>query len=134
MPAAGKDTNQASPGLELAGHERAFLTGRDTVHRDRDMHPCQLLSHVPCLTCSPVSAGEEGVAATLEGMGSQVLILDELDSGVGGRLGTAVGQLLRSMVRGGPAAAASQILCVSHLPQASPRLPALAVLGVARTA
>jgi len=43
-------------------------------------------------------------------------VLDELDSGVGGRLGQPVAQMLRRMA--GPAAgAASQILCVSHLPQ-----------------
>ena len=60
----------------------------------------------------------------LEGMGAQVLILDELDSGVGGRLGAAVGQLLRAMVRGRNSARppASQIICVSHLPQVMYRL------------
>lgn len=48
--------------------------------------------------------------------GCPVLVLDELDSGVGGRLGARVGQLMERMCRqpGGPCA---QVLCVSHLPQ-----------------
>jgi hypothetical protein len=45
------------------------------------------------------------------------MILDELDSGVGSRLGGPVGQLLRRMSARGSASAASQIICVSHLPQ-----------------
>ena len=45
--------------------------------------------------------------------GAQIMVLDELDSGVGGRLGAPVARLLRRMSPG----AASQILCVSHLPQ-----------------
>ena len=46
------------------------------------------------------------------------MVLDELDSGVGARLGKAVGQLLRSLTAN-PSILSSpgQILCVSHLPQ-----------------
>lgn len=49
------------------------------------------------------------------------MVLDELDSGVGGRLGGAVGALLRRMTlsagNGNGRGAAAQVLCVSHLPQ-----------------
>ena len=38
------------------------------------------------------------------------MIMDEIDSGLGSRLGTSVGCMLRSM-------ASSQILCISHLAQ-----------------
>lgn len=65
-------------------------------------------------------ATEEEADLELDGLSSQMMILDELDSGVGGRLGSAVGQLLRNMVEQGPSSSsptASQILCVSHLPQ-----------------
>lgn len=48
--------------------------------------------------------------------GPPVLVLDELDSGVGSRLGGAIGQLLQSMASP-PAAAVNQVLCVTHLPQ-----------------
>ncbi|KAF5829677.1 hypothetical protein DUNSADRAFT_15676 [Dunaliella salina] len=41
-----------------------------------------------------------------------ILVLDELDSGVGSRLGSSVGAMLRRM-----AAASSQVVCVTHLPQ-----------------
>ena len=43
------------------------------------------------------------------------MVLDELDSGLGGRLGKPVAQTLRRMLAS--PGAASQILCVSHLPQ-----------------
>jgi hypothetical protein len=53
-------------------------------------------------------------------LGTPIMILDELDSGVGARLGDAVGRMLRRMAAvSARGAAASQILCVSHLPQAS---------------
>lgn len=64
--------------------------------------------------------------AVLEGHESMtpgIMILDELDSGVGGRLGAPVGRMLRRMVlpQAGGRAATSQILCVSHLPQVKGR-------------
>ncbi len=51
-----------------------------------------------------------------------VLVLDELDSSVGSRLGTSVGALLRRMAgaqgrSGATQGAGSQIICVTHLPQ-----------------
>lgn len=49
--------------------------------------------------------------------GASVMVLDELDSGVGSRLGGPVGQMLRRMSAAGNTSAASQIICVSHLPQ-----------------
>jgi len=50
--------------------------------------------------------------------GSQVLILDEIDSGVGSRLGQPIGRILRRMAAP-QGLRVGQILCVSHLPQAS---------------
>ena len=63
------------------------------------------------------AAAAAAAEGTLAAGGAQVMVLDELDSGVGGRLGGPVARLLRLMCgpRGG--GAASQILCVSHLPQ-----------------
>lgn len=52
--------------------------------------------------------------------GASVMILDELDSGVGSRLGGPIGQMLRRMSDSSATAAASQIICVSHLPQVPP--------------
>ena len=67
-------------------------------------------------------SGSEAGAGRVEASGSgQIMVLDELDSGVGGRLGQPVARLLRRMSAAGNAGAASQILCVSHLPQV--RLP-----------
>ncbi len=69
-------------------------------------------------------------------MGAPIMILDELDSGVGGRLGQPVAAMLRRMAApvasaaGGPGTA-TQILCVSHIPQVrAVRLNMLSVRNV----
>lgn len=49
--------------------------------------------------------------------GPPVMILDELDSGVGARLGTPIANLLRQMASARHAGLTSQIICISHLPQ-----------------
>lgn len=51
-----------------------------------------------------------------QAMGSPILVLDELDSGVGARLGQPVGKMLARMAASGSTGPA-QILCISHLPQ-----------------
>ncbi|GAX72980.1 hypothetical protein CEUSTIGMA_g432.t1 [Chlamydomonas eustigma] len=50
-------------------------------------------------------------------VGAPVLILDELDSSIGARLGSAVGKMLRRMCTSQPRPANGQIICVTHLPQ-----------------
>ncbi|KAL3146260.1 hypothetical protein ABBQ32_002962 [Trebouxia sp. C0010 RCD-2024] len=60
----------------------------------------------------------DNLTAANQAVSPPLMILDELDSGVGSRLGRAIGQLLRRMSRGSTQPAqTSQILCVSHLPQ-----------------
>jgi hypothetical protein len=69
---------------------------------------------------SSASAGSDGGGAGSSGGAgaTQILVLDEVDSGVGSRLGQPIGRILRRMAASqGPPAA--QILCVSHLPQVS---------------
>ena len=48
-----------------------------------------------------------------------ILVVDELDAGVGGRLGDAFGRTLSALCGGGggPAGPVAQVLAVSHLPQ-----------------
>jgi len=55
-------------------------------------------------------------------VGAPIMILDELDSGVGSRLGQPVAAMLRRMTAppsapGASHGTATQILCVSHIPQ-----------------
>ena len=79
-----------------------------------------------------VAADEAAAAAAGDGGGSAtpaltaactgsppILVVDELDAGVGGRLGDAFGRTLARLtgVRGGPAGPVAQVLAVSHLPQ-----------------
>ena len=61
---------------------------------------------------------------------SQIMVLDEIDSGIGSRLGAPIGRILRRMA--GPAGLrVGQILCVSHLPQVGLYfLPVAAALSV----
>jgi DNA repair ATPase RecN len=61
------------------------------------------------------SAGDE--ASVVAGAG-QILVLDEVDSGIGSRLGQPIGRILRRMA-GTAGGKAGQLLVVSHLPQVS---------------
>ncbi len=52
------------------------------------------------------------IKAALAGVGgAKTLVFDEIDAGVGGRLGSAMGRLLADLARH------HQVLCVTHLPQ-----------------
>jgi DNA repair ATPase RecN len=71
-----------------------------------------------------VAAGSTAATAATSAAGSNaaaggpppVLVLDELDAGVGSRLGAPIGRLLQKLVAGaGPTA--SQVLVVTHTPQ-----------------
>jgi len=61
------------------------------------------------------AAAEAGASAPPSASAAPILVLDEIDSGIGSRLGASVGSLLRRMA-GGPGGA-GQILCITHLPQ-----------------
>jgi DNA repair protein RecN (Recombination protein N) len=50
-------------------------------------------------------------AAGVGAAGSQTLVFDEVDSGVGGQTARAVGERLRALGEG------RQVLCITHLPQ-----------------
>jgi len=52
-----------------------------------------------------------GAAADAPGLPRPVQVFDEIDSGVGGQTGRAVGEELRALGREG------QVLCITHLPQ-----------------
>ena len=70
-----------------------------------------------------LSAALGQIADVLKGQGAPMMILDELDSGVGGRLGSTVGQLLKRLASSATSGTVSQVICVSHLPQVWLSLP-----------
>lgn len=47
----------------------------------------------------------------LAALQTPIMVLDEIDAGIGPRLGTSIGRMLHGMSAGG------QTLCVSHVPQ-----------------
>jgi hypothetical protein len=53
------------------------------------------------------SAADSELAA----LQTPVMVLDEIDAGIGPRLGSSIGRMLHAMATGG------QTLCVSHVPQ-----------------
>ena len=69
-------------------------------------------------TTSSSSSDTPAAAAAAGGEGGPppVLVLDELDAGVGSRLGAPIGRLLQRLVAGG-SPTASQVLVVTHTPQ-----------------
>lgn len=70
---------------------------------------------------STAAAGQDAAAAAADaaaaGSSSQILVLDEIDSGIGSRLGQPVGRILRRMAAPSGGVSVGQILVVSHLPQ-----------------
>jgi hypothetical protein len=67
-------------------------------------------------TAATAAAGSSDGRNAAAGGPPPVLVLDELDAGVGSRLGAPVGRLLQKLVAGaGPTA--SQVLVVTHTPQ-----------------
>jgi hypothetical protein len=62
------------------------------------------------------TAGAGGGAGGVSSGPPPVLVLDELDAGVGSRLGAPIGRLLQTLVAG-QAPTASQVLVVTHTPQ-----------------
>ena len=66
------------------------------------------------------------LATTTQGQRISVLVFDEIDANIGGRLGSVIGQKLRSLAHHGggkrkrrapTAGPAHQVLCITHLPQ-----------------
>jgi DNA repair protein RecN (Recombination protein N) len=49
---------------------------------------------------------------TYQNFHGMISVFDELDSGVGGRIGTQIGEALRQLTKSG-----TQVICVTHLPQ-----------------
>jgi DNA repair ATPase RecN len=80
----------------------------------------QLPVHVPAdgsISDGSSSSSSSG-AAGLVSVGPPVLVMDELDAGLGSRLGEPVGRLLAGLVGGrGQPRAACQVLMVTHTPQ-----------------
>ena len=93
----------------------------------RQFQYTQILFAYPHLIATDRHLGQSsfrspGSSAGSGSVGAPVMILDELDSGVGSRLGQPVAAMLRRMTvpPSGPGAGhgtAAQILCVSHIPQ-----------------
>lgn len=46
-----------------------------------------------------------------------VLVFDEIDANIGGRLGSVIGRKLRALAENDPTDNAHQVLCITHLPQ-----------------
>jgi DNA repair ATPase RecN len=62
------------------------------------------------------ATSSSSTASSTGSSSSQIMVLDEIDSGIGSRLGQPIGRILRRMA--GPAGLrVGQILCVSHVPQ-----------------
>ena len=90
---------KASPALAVADDAEAAAAG--------------IATSFTSTTASPPSP-----SSSSSFLGMPVLILDELDSSIGARLGSAVGRILRKMCTA-PRPASGQIICVTHLPQVS---------------
>jgi DNA repair protein RecN (Recombination protein N) len=111
-PAAPTDAGEGAPPLGPAGAEEAvFLFAANPGEELRPLAKAASggeLSRV-MLAVRAASAGRAGVGT---------IIFDEVDSGIGGRVGHAVGRRLREV------AAERQVICVTHLAQIASRATA----------
>ncbi len=109
MRELGFDGGQFSVAIDRARGEHA--TGIDEVVFRIRVNP----GHPPTPLARTASGGEQsrvslGILVAARG-GLPVMVFDEIDSGVGGRVAELVGRHLRRL------AASRQVLCVTHLPQ-----------------
>jgi DNA repair ATPase RecN len=80
--------------------------------RARVMLALKAASSASSTSASPADSPQEEDAAATAAAGPPVSLFDEVDAGVGGTVGAAVGAALRRLAAGG-----QQVLCVTHLPQ-----------------
>ena len=109
MRELGFEDGEFSVGIDRAREERA--TGIDEVVFRVRVNP----GHPPTPLARTASGGEQsrvslGILVATRG-GLPVMVFDEIDSGVGGRVAELVGRHLRRL------AESCQVLCVTHLPQ-----------------
>ena len=109
MRELGFESGEFSVELRPAREERA--TGLDDVVYRVRVNP----GHPPAPFSRAASGGEQsrislGILVATRG-GLPVMVFDEIDSGVGGRVAELVGRHLRRL------AESCQVLCVTHLPQ-----------------
>ncbi|MEI8194916.1 MAG: DNA repair protein RecN [Phycisphaerae bacterium] len=113
----GKETapgsTHAAEGASDGGMSSGASTGLETVEFMIAPNPGQ-----PARPLRKIASGGElsRVMLGLKGILAQadrvsVLVFDEIDANVGGRLGTVIGQKLRDLAR------VHQVLCITHLPQ-----------------
>ena len=75
------------------------------------------------LAIKSVLSDKRGKTASGGGGGIDVLVFDEIDANIGGRLGDVIGRKLRALAGGGASQAKNmndfrgQVLCITHLPQ-----------------
>lgn len=89
-------------------------TANGTPLSDPGSHRPRGMSVYPLSGAADFDAPDADTAdadAALAALQTPVMVLDEIDAGLGPRLGASVGRMLHAMARGG------QTLCVSHLPQ-----------------
>jgi DNA repair protein RecN (Recombination protein N) len=129
----GRREDAAGVTLEAPGFDPAVRYACDESGADKVSFQVSLNPGEPLRPLAKVASGGEAARLMLALKGilsaaDQVptLIFDEIDAGIGGRVGAVVGEKLWRLTRGGaedegstklPAAVGHQVICVTHLPQ-----------------
>lgn len=111
---AERDNSAATNCAGVLMVERATTAGGEPAAGEDRLHS---MSVYPLSGAATFDAPEHATLdadSALSALQTPVMVLDEIDAGLGPRLGASVGCMLHAMSRGG------QTLCVSHLPQVCP--------------
>ncbi len=110
---------QAQLGVQFKAEHADGPSGRDAVEFLARTNPGQAT-----LPLRRIASGGElsrimlALKSVLSGHGRiSVLVFDEVDANIGGRLGSVIGRKLRELAGGHGSGAAQQVLCITHLPQ-----------------
>ncbi len=108
-----RDTKLMGEDLKIGAQDFAVASGMETVEFLIAPNPGQ-----PARPLRRIASGGElsRIMLALKGILAQpdrvsVLVFDEIDANVGGRMGTVIGEKLRAL------AAVHQVICITHLPQ-----------------
>jgi DNA repair protein RecN (Recombination protein N) len=110
---------EATFDVELTSRDAPAATGIDRIELMIGPNPGQAPNPLRNIASggelSRVMLGLKSILASSDRV--SVMVFDEIDANIGGRLGSVVGRKMRQLAHASGEASAHQVLCITHLPQ-----------------